>query len=258
MKSLSLYEDKQSFLNGLTPGCKALYIIAALIIPAMLGNELVSVGFIILSILLLVQSKVIRKTLPILAVSGFVLLTVVIIQGMFRDGNETVVLVLGPIVFYKEGLLFASSIVINVFNIIFSFCVLVLTTKPSDMIESMVQRGFSPRVGYVFVSLFQLIPQMTERMSTITDAQRSRGMETEGSLLVRVKAFIPLISPVIMSSLIDTKERAIALEVRGFNSKEKKSFLNVFHANRASRPIFWMLLLATVASVAMKIVITFA
>jgi len=145
-----------------------------------------------------------------------------------------------------------------VLNIIFAFCVLVLTTKPSDIIESMVSRGFSPRIGYVFVSLFQLIPQMTERMSTITDAQRSRGMETEGSLLIRMKAFIPLISPVIMSSFIDTKERAIALEVRGFNSKEKKSFLNVFHANAASRPIYWILLIATVASVVWKLVMMFA
>lgn len=55
MKSLSLYEDKQSFLNGLTPGCKAFYIIAALVIPAMLGNKLISIGFIVLSILLLTQ-----------------------------------------------------------------------------------------------------------------------------------------------------------------------------------------------------------
>ncbi|HVI40656.1 MAG TPA: energy-coupling factor transporter transmembrane component T [Anaerovoracaceae bacterium] len=63
-------------------------------------------------------------------------------------------------------------------------------------------------------------------MSTITDAQRSRGMETEGNLLIRLEAFIPLIAPVIMSSLINTKERALALEVRGFNSKKKKTFLN--------------------------------
>ena len=35
--------------------------------------------------------------------------------------------------------------------------------------------------------------------------------------LVRAKAFIPLISPVITSSLINTRERAIALEVRGFD-----------------------------------------
>ena len=36
---------------------------------------------------------------------------------------------------------------------------------------------------------------------------------------------IPLISPVVSSSLINTRERAIALEVRGFGSGEKKTFL---------------------------------
>ncbi len=243
MKTLSLYENKNSFLNGLTPGTKVLYIIAALLLPIFFASRLISFEFIVLSILLLCQSKVIKKALPILAVSGFVLLTVIIIQGLFRAGNETVVLPLGPVAFYKEGLLFALGITLNVLNIIFSFCVLVLTTKPSDMIESMVRRGFSPRIGYVFVSLFQLIPQMTDRMATITDAQRSRGMETEGSLLVRIKAFLPLISPVIMSSFIDTKERAIALEVRGFNAKAKKSFLNEFQPNAANKFVYWVLLL---------------
>lgn len=258
MKSLSLYEDKKSFLNGLTPGCKAFYIIAALVIPALTGNHWISTGFIVLSILLLAQSKVLRKAMPILAVSGFVLLTVIIIQGLFRAGNETVVLNLGPVAFYKEGLLFALDIAINVLNIIFSFCILVLTTKPSDMIESMVSRGFSPRIGYVFVSLFQLIPQMTDKMATITDAQKSRGMETEGNLLIRMKAFIPLISPVIMSSFIDTKERAIALEVRGFNSKARKSFLNEFKANKANRGIFWGLVLCIAAAVCWKIYMVIA
>ena len=60
---------------------------------------------------------------------------------------------------------------------------------------------------------------------TITDAQRSRGMETEGNLWVRIKAFLPLISPVVMSSLINTRERAIALDVRGFGRKQKKTWL---------------------------------
>ena len=59
----------------------------------------------------------------------------------------------------------------------------------------------------------------------IADAQRSRGMETEGNMLVRIKAFLPLISPVVMSSLINTRERAIALEVRGFGRKQKKTWL---------------------------------
>jgi ABC-type cobalt transport system, permease component CbiQ and related transporters len=226
MKSISLYEEKGSILNKLAPESKILYIIVSLLLPVITGSKLVSVVFIVCSILLLLASGVLKKTLPILGVSGFVLLTVVIIQGLFRQGNVTPLWDLGPVAFYKEGLMFALNIVINVLNILLSFCVLILTTKPSDMIENFVRKGFSPRFGYVFISVFQIIPQMTETMATITDAQRSRGMETEGNLLVRIKAFIPLISPVVMSSLINTKERALALEVRGFNAKNKKTFLN--------------------------------
>jgi len=226
MKSISLYEEKNSVLNAIAPETKILYIAAALLLPALFGNKMVSLFFIICSVTLLAISKVLKKTLPLLGVSGFILLTVVIIQGLFRAGNVTPFLTLGKVIFYREGLMFALKIVINVINILLSFCVLILTTKPSDLIENLVRRGFSPRFGYVFISVFQIIPQMTDTMQTITDAQRSRGMETEGNLFVRIRAFIPLISPVVMSSLINTKERALALEVRGFSSKNKKTFIN--------------------------------
>ena len=106
-----------------------------------------------------------------------------------------------------------------------AFAVLVLTTRPAVLVDDLEQAGFSPRFGYMICSVFQIIPQMMGTMNTILDAQRSRGMETEGNILVRARAFLPLISPVVNSSLINTRERAIALEVRGFDSKEKKTFL---------------------------------
>lgn len=226
MKTISLYVDKGTILNKIAPESKIWYVIAAISIPALMGIRWAGIGMIAVSAVLLLYGKVLRRTLPFLGVSGFVLLTVLIIQGMFWWGNETPLFALGPAVFYVEGLRYALGILINIINILMSFCVLILTTKPSDMMENFVRRGFSPRFGYVFISVFQIIPQMTDTMSTITDAQRSRGMETEGSLVVRIKAFIPLIVPVIMSSLINTKERALALEVRGFNSRKKKTFLN--------------------------------
>ncbi|QHQ61602.1 energy-coupling factor transporter transmembrane protein EcfT [Anaerocolumna sedimenticola] len=255
MKSISLYEEKGTKLNLLAPESKIMYIIAAITVPALLGSRWAGIGFIIISIILLFSGKVLRKTLPVLGVSGFVLLTVLIIQGIFRAGNTIPLFHLGPIVFYREGVYFALGILINVLNILMSFCVLILTTKPSDMIENFIRKGFSPRFGYVFISVFQIIPQMTETMSTITDAQRSRGMETEGNLFVRIKAFIPLISPVIMSSLINTKERALALEVRGFNSKHKKTFLNDERKTGADIYIQIALVLSILAALVWRIII---
>lgn len=255
MKSISLYEEKGSVLNKLAPESKILYIIVVVLIPMILKSRWAGAGFILLSACLLLWAKVIRKTLPILSVSGFVLITVLLIQGLFRAGNTIPIFELGPIVFYKEGVGFAVGIVINVLNILLSFCILILTTKPSDMIENFVRKGFSPRFGYVFISVFQIIPQMTETMATIMDAQRSRGMETEGSLLTRMKAFIPLISPVVMSSLINTKERALALEVRGFNKKKQKTFLNDVKKTNADKWIQMLLVLFLLLSIAWRVLL---
>jgi energy-coupling factor transport system permease protein len=180
---------------------------------------------IILSLVIIIAGKVFRKVIPIISLSLILMLSIVIIQGLFKAGNKTSLLHIGFLTFYKEGLVYACKICLRVINILCSFSMLVLTTKPSELIEALVRRGLSPKIGYVLSSVLQIIPQMASTMDTITDAQRSRGMETEGKLIVRMKAFFPLIGPVVMNSLINTRERALALEVRGFNSRKKKTFL---------------------------------
>ena len=81
----------------------------------------------------------------------------------------------------------------------------------------------------------------------ITDAQRARGMETEGKLWVRFKSFLPLLGPVVLNSLKETRERSIALEIRGFNAKGKRTFcrtrklpISEFHSELYCSPSFWL------------------
>lgn len=226
MKALSLYQERDTIIHKIDSITKILYIIVAIAIPIILPNKIVALICLAVSIGLLFVGKVFKKVIPLIGFSMIVLISIVIIQGLFKAGNKTPVFSIGAITFYKEGLLFSLGICMRVINILCAFAILVLTTKPSDLIESLVRRGLSPKIGYVLCSVLQIIPQMTATMETITDAQRSRGMETEGKLSVRIKAFFPLIGPVVMNSLINTRERSMALEVRAFNSKSKKTFLN--------------------------------
>lgn len=228
MKSISLFEDKHSFLNGLCPKTKLAYVVCALGVPFLVGGMPMYLLFIIASLILLATSHVLAKTKIVIKVTGFIILTIFIVQTFFRSADYTVLFTLGPLVARKEGFEFALGIVLNIFNISCAFCVLTLTTKPSDMMQELVKAGLSPKLGYVFVSLFQIIPQMTERTSTIIDAQRSRGLQTQGSLVTRFKAFIPLLTPIIISSFMGTGERTIALEVRGFSCPNKKTFISPF------------------------------
>ena len=175
------------------------------------------------------------------------------IHGLFHQGNANVLFSIGPLRFYREGVLYACRIGLNILNMLLSFAILVLSTRPSELVEELEKKGFSRRFGYIINSVFQIIPQMMGTMSTITDAQRSRGMETEGSLLTRAKAFLPLISPVVMSSLINTRERAVALEVRGFGAKSKKTYLADRPAHKGDRAITVCLLLMIAAAIVWRV-----
>ena len=225
MKNISLYIDQGSWLNKMHPYTKLLYILTAIMIPLTGGKLWLFPVMIVSSLVLLASGKILKRALPLVAFSFTLIVVIFLIQGLFNYNNETVLFSVGVITFYKEGMLFATRIGCNILNMLLSFGIFVLTTSPQELVDELEKSGFSPRFGNVINSVFQILPQMMATKDTITDAQRSRGMETEGNLRVRIKAFLPLISPVVMSSLINTRERAIALDVRGFGRKQKKTWL---------------------------------
>jgi len=111
----------------------------------------------------------------------------------------------------------------------------------------------SPRMGYVLLSALQIIPQTLEMAGRIQDAQRARGLETEGSMLVRARAYLPLMLPLVLSSLVATQERAMALEVRGFGLPIKRVSRYEFPDDALQRGLRWLLLLAVPAALALRV-----
>lgn len=254
MKSISLYVDNGSWLCKVHPFTKLAYIATAISVPLLVGKLSFFAIFIALSLAVLASGRLLKRVVPLVAFSFTILITIFLIHGLFNQSNRNILFSIGPLHFYREGLLYALHIGGNVLNMLLSFAILVLSAKPSELVEELEKRGFSRRMGYIITSVFQIVPQMTGTMNTITDAQRSRGLETEGSLLTRAKAFLPLISPVVMSSLINTRERAVALEVRGFAAKQKKTYLADRTPHRGDTPITVVLLAMIAAALLWRIV----
>lgn len=254
MKSISLYVDNGSWLCKVHPFTKLAYIATAISVPLLVGKLSFFAIFIALSLAVLASGRLLKRVVPLIAFSFTILITIFLIHGLFNQSNRNILFSIGPLHFYREGLLYALHIGCNVLNMLLSFAILVLSAKPSELVEELEKRGFSRRMGYIITSVFQIVPQMTGTMNTITDAQRSRGLETEGSLLTRAKAFLPLISPVVMSSLINTRERAVALEVRGFAAKQKKTYLADRTLHRGDTPITVVLLAMIAAALLWRIV----
>lgn len=102
------------------------------------------------------------------------------------------------------------------------------------------QRGVSPRTTYVLQSTFLIIPEMQKRGAAILDAQRARGIETDAGVGTRVRALLPAVAPLILSSLTGVEERAMSLEARGMTLSGPKTSLEHIADNGFDRTLRWV------------------
>lgn len=184
-------------------------------------------------------------TLP-LAVS------VVLVSALTRPG-ETVLFVIGPFDVTAEGIDFAAQTVVRLFAISTALSLFAMTTDPRAFVLDLERRGVSPRFAFVAVATIEAVPTLIERAGIIGDSQRARGLDTEGSLRARLRGVLPLVGPVILSSLTDVEERSLALETRAFSRPGRRHLLWAMPDSTVERVLRWLLLVALAALVAGRI-----
>ena len=179
-----------------------------------------------------------------------------IIYGLVNPVNVTPVYTVDLIkaTFYKEGLELAGRYVNRILPIM---CILMATFSTINMTDlgvSLRQAGMSYRTAHIFVTTFQLIPILIREENQIIDAQRSRGLNTEGNVLVRAKALIPIMVPVVANSIMKVQQQAISLLTKGFETPLPKTIYRPLTRKPVDRILTTPGILLTVVSVAVPIV----
>ena len=124
----------------------------------------------------------------------------------------------------------------------------------NDLLLAMEHAGMSPKATYVVLASFQAITDLGRNSKTVMDAQRSRGVETGGGPITRMKAFLPVLAPVFLSAISSTEERAMALDARAFNASSNHSHLRrLRQAGAGDRIIIVLGIVAVLASIAWKV-----
>jgi len=126
---------------------------------------------------------------------------------------------------YKAGLQKGLDLSFNIMNIASILAWFFQTTENKELAYALEKKGMPPKASYVFLSTLQMIKVLQRNSRTIMNAQQARGVETEGNLFVRVRAFLPSMIPLIMGSIANTEERVLTLESKGFSVKCKKTHI---------------------------------
>ncbi len=152
-------------------------------------------------------------------------ISVVLVNVFFFPGGQTVLFRIGPITATAEGLVFALEILARILAISGAITLFYLTTRPAELVVDLERRGVSARLTFVANASVQTVPAMVERAGQITAAQRARGLDTEGSILRRLRGVLPIVGPAILGSIGEIEERTMALEARGFTRPGRRTLL---------------------------------
>jgi energy-coupling factor transport system permease protein len=149
----------------------------------------------------------------------------VVLVSVFTRAGTHVLFTIGPFDATQEGVDFAGQTLVRLFAISTSIGLFGLTTDPRAFVLDLERRGLSPRFAFVALATLEAVPAMVERAGVIQSAQRARGLDTEGSVRARLRGTLPLVGPVILSSLTEVEERSLALEVRAFGRPGRRHLL---------------------------------
>jgi len=246
MNNFSLYVARDSGLHRLHPLTKAIYALcvlaAGLVLPGLwTGYLLVVLGVLPLAVWGRVFAAHVQA---VWRVTWPFALSILLIQGLLWGHGDNL-LAVGPLAIKKEGVEFALASIGRILVVMDAFILFSLSTRPDMLMISLKQAGFPSSLTYIFVTTLQIIPRFQHKATMVLDAQRSRGLETQGNLLVRSRALIPLVIPLVLGSLVDVEERAIAIEARAFNSSHKETSVIEIPDTVRQKRIRWALVLLT-------------
>lgn len=230
-------KENQKYLHKLYPYTKLVYLLVtsviAIISPSWIYNYVL---FAILCIFAATGSDF-KPFIKSLCKSVLFLFTMIfVLQSLFRSG-EHVLFKVWIFSVKLEGVLYAANLCGILLVIASSFILFFQTTDLQDLILAMEKSGISPTVSYVVLSTVQMIPQTKKRSDAIMNAQQARGVETQGNLMTRIKAYIPMLAPLILSSFTGMEERALTLEARAFSLNRKKTNIHEIHEHPYDRRI---------------------
>jgi energy-coupling factor transport system permease protein len=167
----------------------------------------------------------------------WLILFTVALQVLFTQGGET---------YWSWGIFNITEF--GVLNGVFIFCrfvliifmstLLTLTTPPlelSDAIEYLLRPLSVFRFPVHEISLMlsialRFVPTLMDETEKIMNAQRARGVDFgEGSLIQKMKAVIPLLIPLFVSSFNRAEDLATAMEARGYQGGDGRTKYRVLH-----------------------------
>ncbi len=229
--TIGQYYPSESVVHKLDPRLKIIltlvYIVAIFLIRNFWGFLLLAVLAVLLAKLSKIPVGFLLKGMKPLAV----LMTITALLNLFMTDGQ-LLWQLGFLKITKEGCILSAFMLLRILFLVLGTSFLTYTTTPITLtsgIESLL-KPFSKigvpahEIAMMMSIALRFIPTLIEETDKIMSAQKARGAAlSEGNLLQRAKALIPILIPLFVSAFRRADELAIAMESRCYHGGDDRT-----------------------------------
>lgn len=140
------------------------------------------------------------------------------VNALFLQGGS-VVFSVGGLNFHQEGLIFGVRTAARLLLLSVSILLFFASTPLPEFIQFLQLKGLPPQLVLVLLLTLHFLDQLPARIHQVFVAQEARGAPVHAGVVSRAQALFSVISPLVLSSIIESIDRGTALEVRGFLHK---------------------------------------
>jgi len=153
-----------------------------------------------------------------------------------------------------ESLEGAAAMTLRFIVLVESFSIFFLTTSPDHLGLALEQAHVPYEFCFAFTTAVRFVPVLAEEAQTIMDAQKARGLELErGNFLKRIRNYIPILIPLIVSAIRRSLELAEAMESRAWGATKKRTNLYVLKMHRGDIILIVLTILILAAAIYVRL-----
>lgn len=220
MDDIMQYVPGSGLFHRLNAMTKIIFAVGMLFAAVLTSNLYILAAIIVFVAALALVSglgKALLKQLPILIFLSVLLILLTILT--MKDGDflfNLIPLGKGYISVTTGAIIFAVTMSLRFVVLISSFQMLVISTKPSELVNALYILRVPSDYALMFLIAIRFIPTLQREGARINEAQLSRGYNPGGGLIGKIKQVGPVMLPLMLNSLSKADTLGLTIDMRGY------------------------------------------
>jgi energy-coupling factor transport system permease protein len=245
MMGHEIYLEKETFFHGFDPRTKLFTLLTFFVVILYFEDPLWIAPLSLLVLAHGLASRTLENLRPLRYILLILAISSMILWNLFANGKTPLFWIIE-----RESLSYSVGRTLIMLSLVVEGIIFLSTTRYEEFTLGLIRLGLPYRAGFAISTAFRMVPMIVASGYAVAQAQRSRGLDLDsGTIIKRVRKYLPLLVPVFLSMIRSTNTFVVALESRGFGARKTRTFyLEIGFRRRDVLCLACLVLLFTVAT----------